>query len=116
MKTSSEIRPLLIVTNNIRDAEDEVRRNLRLPRHAVDLVTRGEALRGLNDRVYRIIIAPSTRQNGRNTTSDTLNQLRYLEACRAVHRATDEEIDTIRHYFTEGPGARGTRRIQRPEQ
>src|SRR6266496_6853958 len=74
----------------IRDAEDEVRRNLRLPRHAVDLVTRGEALRGLNDRVYRIIIAPSIRQNGRNTTSDTLNQLRYLEACRAVHRATDE--------------------------
>lgn len=106
MNTTDRIRPLLIITNAIHAAEDHARRDLDLPRRAVRIVSNSEGLRGLSDRVFRTVFVPSTRQNGRSTTAIMLDYLRYLEACRAVRRATDEEIDVIRRYFTEGPGAK----------
>lgn len=105
MRIAPETRlPLLIITNAIHNAESYARFELKLPKRAIQLVTDSPGLRGIDDRVFRTVLVPSTRQNGRSTTAIMLDYLRYLEACRALRRATDDEIDIIRRYFTEGPG------------
>lgn len=106
MRIAPETRlPLLIITNAIHNAESYARFELKLPKRAIQLVTDSPGLRGLGDRVFRTVFVPSTRQNGRSTTAIMLDYLRYLEACRALRMATDEDIDIIRRYFTEGLGA-----------